>query len=189
MLEGIFSVLRLHRARGEIGVTCGALAVILMTSCENGNPTERAQASEADCQASQVHYEVHPDAEPNGLLPAIPWVRADPQSSQVDAFLFYYAGAPFANRRDPRATIYTNGKSPNGAATKIMWVIPKSTDRLTIIGTRIPDGTEFKQDVDSIGSGWFPSGIVVPEPGCWRLNLRSGGTRAEVVFRAVAGAA
>jgi hypothetical protein len=140
------------------------------------------------CRASRVHYGPHAHAKPSGLLPRTPWVRAEPKSARIDAFLFYYAGAPFEKRRDPRAYIYTNGKSPRGVATKIFWVAPREVERLTLVGERVPDGKRFMQELQSIGSGWFPSGVVVPAFGCWRLEISAGTRKAHIVFRAVPGA-
>jgi hypothetical protein len=179
------------RLAGRVRPLSALAAIVPVAGCAFGSGSEHLdraidqQTVRHACSPSRVHYQRHPQARPDGLLPATPWIRADPATKRVDGFLFYYGGSRFEKARDLRATIYTRGKSPGGGATKILWVLPNGGRVLAIVGERVGDGRRFVEHIDAIGSGWFPSGIVVPASGCWRLTLTSGHITASVTFLAI----
>jgi hypothetical protein len=141
------------------------------------------------CDATPLHYE------PNQSVGnSQPWLSATPVRAQLRAI-----GSVTTTQNEgsvpPRAAIYTGGKQPNGAATKILWVPgkPSNVDRtLTIIGHRLDAPGSFKQVEDRATGGTaplsgpvFPSIPNVPTAGCWVFTLQSGKLGAIAVFAAV----
>jgi hypothetical protein len=56
---------------------------------------------------------------------------------------------------------------------------------LTIRGDRLDARGTFVQRYPRIVGGQYPSEVVVPEPGCWRLTLSTGGISRRFAFIAI----
>jgi len=129
------------------------------------------------CPATTVHYEPGPVG--------TPWLRV----GGVTANLFYYGGRTLMDanvNQSDGAAIYPDGRTLDGA-TKILWRVPRAAGAtLTLTARRLDGDGSFTQRFPRRGRGQFPSIVNVPQPGCWRLALRTGGTRTTFVVRAVA---
>jgi hypothetical protein len=77
---------------------------------------------------------------------------------------------------------------PNGANTKVLWLVDEPGGPLRISGTRLDGHGSFEQTERAAGSPSYayPSIVVVPEGGCWPLALRTRGRGAVLVMRALA---
>ena len=161
-----------------------AVALLATAGCSNdASATEggapRSVSTPAPCRPTAVHYEPSTAEDPS--LRSLPWVEASPE---LVGYLFYYAALGWD---EPRLRIYTGGRSPDGRLNmKILWELRRGApgNGLDVTGTRPSDGRTFSQHVD--GGTQFPSTIVVPAPGCWRLTLTTGKTSGSVDVDAVA---
>src|SRR5262249_48865545 len=113
-----------------------------------------------------------------------PWIQAVPASAGISGILFYAAST---TPSQPFVPLYTDGKAPGGAATKILWVVQNGTGsaQLQITGTELaPESGSFQQTVPpaSSPSNNSPSIVVVPSPGCWQLTLQTGSATASATF-------
>jgi hypothetical protein len=144
------------------------------------------------CQATPVHYKPYKGVQP-GLAP-LPWIAASPVSTGLVGHLFYYDGLnAWRQRQLPRVRIYSDGESPDGRVTmKILWELRHGRALiLRIHGKRLDGRGSFSQELSPAGSTefQFPSIVVVPTAGCWRLTLQGGKTTARVTMLAVPGKA
>ncbi len=80
--------------------------------------------------------------------------------------------------------IYTRGDGPV-VSTKVLWLARRPGQWLVVSGRRLDAAGSFSERWRTVGSGQFPSIVVVPDPGCWRLSLRTGSTHAAVVVNAI----
>jgi hypothetical protein len=104
----------------------------------------------------------------------------------VTGILFYYGTEPFRRMHSVRAFVTTGGETDNGS-TKILWWFRRGAagTAVEIRGTRLDGDATFSDRYPTRVAGpAFPSYLVVPEPGCWRVTVRSGPTSATFVFRA-----
>jgi hypothetical protein len=129
----------------------------------------------AGCPATTVHY---------GPTPVgTPWVTA----GAVTGHVFAYGGRTLMDARvngSDGLVLYTRGRTPDGA-TKILWVVRRRYGAtLTLRATRLDGAGTFTQRYKHRG-GQFPSIVDIPEPGCWRLSLRTGKVRATFALQAV----
>jgi hypothetical protein len=75
-----------------------------------------------------------------------------------------------------------------GVEEKIGWFSRKwGGSPLRISGRRLDGEGSFVQTFRAVaqGAGWYPSGLKVPQPGCWQLTLRTKGWLREVVVEAI----
>jgi hypothetical protein len=101
----------------------------------------------------------------------------------VVGYLFYYA-VPTPPTQ-PDWMIWAGGQGPGGIATKILWIAEKATAAtLHLSGSRLDAAGSFRETFASIRGGTFPSIVVVPQAGCWRLTLRAGRTVVRFAVRA-----
>jgi hypothetical protein len=135
------------------------------------------------CHPSPVHREAAP-----GSSLSVPYVRA--RGAQIHGFLFYFGIAELASEME--AVLYTKGHAPGGAATKILWTVPANGEAqpLQIVGRRRFGPGHFSMRLGPAlgtspiaGTVQYPSIVHVPQPGCWRLALRSGSLRGQLEFR------
>jgi hypothetical protein len=126
------------------------------------------------CPASTVHY---------GPTVGTPWVSAGAVTGRV----FAYSGRTLMDGRvnsSDGLVLYTHGRTPDGT-TKILWVVRRRFgSALSLHATRLDGPGTFTQRF-AHGGGQFPSIVDIPEPGCWRLSLRTGKVRALFVVEAV----
>jgi hypothetical protein len=87
-----------------------------------------------------------------------------------------------------RAYVTLDGEVGAGASTKVLWWFRRTAavgSRLTISGTRLDREGSFRNQWSTrvVGPA-FPSYLVVPDPGCWRVTVTSGAARTTFVFGA-----
>ncbi|HEX6479042.1 MAG TPA: hypothetical protein VF043_09365 [Ktedonobacteraceae bacterium] len=112
---------------------------------------------------------------------AVPWVQAQPPASGIRGYLFY-AQSPTTKSGTYRF-LHTGGGYPDGSATKILWIVdhPLASGPLHIDGANLSrPGKTFHQTIE--GSGEIPSIVVVPSPGCWRLQIISGNAHGTLIL-------
>jgi len=131
------------------------------------------------CLSASVTYSLPVDP---GAPAGVPWVRA----GEVYGYLFYYgAGGPWKTQPD-RALITTRGGEPGSYQTKILWHVRGGSDVVTVSGKKLDGRGRFRKTFPVTGGGaWFPSIVVVPSTGCWRLTVTSGRTTGRFAFVAV----
>ncbi len=122
----------------------------------------------------------------------IPWIMATPTSAGITGHLFFVG--PGAHGAD--AELHTGGIMPDGASTKILWVIGHgNVDSSIVIDGRNLTGAGRTHQVFPVAGGGavagsqYPSIVVVLTPGCWQFRLRSGAVTGTVTLPVVAPAA
>jgi hypothetical protein len=77
---------------------------------------------------------------------------------------------------DGRALLYAGGRSPDGTNAKVLWRARPLGGTLVVSGSRLDGAATFRQEFKGAGgptgAGYWPSTVVVPEPGCWLLTVR-----------------
>jgi hypothetical protein len=126
-------------------------------------------APESTCEATPV--------------PANSWVRVVPSSSGI-------FGAWSWKTPQGGALLYTGGTTPTGGNTKVLWRARPRGGTLVVSGSRLEGQATFRQEFKGAGGqpGYWPSIVVVPEPGCWLLTVRiigQAGAAGIVVARVV----
>ncbi len=143
---------------------------------------EAGMVSPASCAATPLRRTPFP-----GL--AMPWIMATPASAGITGHLFFVRpGAHGAT-----AELHTGGRMPDGASTKILWVISRgNVDRSIVIDGRNLTGTGRTHQVfpaaggGAVAGSQYPSIVVVLTPGCWQFRLRSGAVTGTVTLPVVA---
>ncbi len=118
-------------------------------------------------------------------LEDVPWIRADPLSSQVTAFLFFVE--PTYKQTHTYHPLHTGGHYPDSNRnTKILWILDASNspDTATITGVKVSSPREtFQQTLSLAGSATpganYPSIVNVPTPGCWQIQFNRA---ASIIF-------
>lgn len=118
-------------------------------------------------------------------LDVLPWMKAEPASSGIVAYLFF--AGPVSSDTQTYRPLHTGGGYPDGSSTKILWSInnPNASVALEITGKKLSAGHEtFQQTFPMASSPWgdYPSIVNVPTPGCWQVQLKSGTDAATVTF-------
>lgn len=138
--------------------------------------TALAALFSAACLSAPVSY----GTPPNAGAPVIPWIHAGP----VTGYLFYYGADGPWKTQPARALIATRGGPLGGYATKILWHVRGGSSLLTIAGVRLDAAGRFTQRFPASGS-FYPSLVVVPSSGCWRLTVGSGRHRGRFAVLAL----
>jgi hypothetical protein len=117
-------------------------------------------------------------------LDDVPWIKADPSSSQVTAFLFFVK--PTYTHTHIYQPLHTGGAYSDGRSTKILWILdaPNPPGEVTITGIKVSSPSEtFQQTFPVAGSATpganYPSIVNVPTPGCWQIQF---GRIASIIF-------
>ncbi len=123
------------------------------------------------------------------ITSTLPWSQAEPASSGIIAHLFF-AGVSPAN--GTYRFLHTGGSYPDGTNTKILWTIdhPHILNQIQINGTNLShSGVTFHQTINPGATSWavpspeqYPSIVVVPSAGCWRLQVSSGMARGTMIM-------
>ncbi len=116
-----------------------------------------------------------------GRLSEIPWVQAQPTSSGILGHLFTAQGA--TTKSGTYRFLHTGGGYPDGSTTKILWMIdhPQTSDSLQINGNNLSSpGKTFHQIIP--GKDEIPSIVVVPNAGCWHLQVISGSAKGSIIL-------
>lgn len=112
------------------------------------------------------------DASP---VDATGWARLTPLRSRLVAGLGW---------RTPEggALLYTGGRTPTGGNTKVLWRTDDFDGRvsgeLDLVGAGLDGTASVSQRLATVGGGYWPSIVVIPEPGCWLLTARVGAVPA-----------
>ena len=144
-----------------------------------------AAGSAPACPAPLVHTHDNPRL-PREFVEGSRWIA--PQPKRLHAVM--WAGRAV----DGRFSIYAGGKNPvTGIHEKIMWVVPARSTHLSSSGLRIVwrrDGRRYVQRREGrVRSNSFrrlenpeiyPSILEPPDPGCWKLRLRTGRIKASM---------
>jgi hypothetical protein len=127
------------------------------------------------CISAPVSYAPPPDPG----APTIPWIRA----GAVTGYLYYYGSNGPWNEQRERVTIPTGGRG-GGFVTKILWRVRGGYGRVTLTGRQLDGVGRFTQTYKGIQGSYFPSRLIVPSAGCWRVTVASAGRRASFAFTA-----
>jgi hypothetical protein len=129
------------------------------------------------CAATPVHGESLPIA---GAPVNVPWVQAAPHRAGI-------VGVVFAHMNTPTFALWTNGHGPNGQATKVLWIVRNVHARgsLSVSGSRLDATGAFHQTFSSVGNAQYPSIVVIPHVGCWRLDVWVGRVHGTLVVEAI----
>ncbi len=102
-------------------------------------------------------------------LTDVPWVKAEPLSSQVTAFLFFVE--PTYQQTHTYQPLHIGGSYPHGRSTKILWVLTGSSPpgAVVITGVKVSSPHETIQQAFPMagapGPGWdYPSIVNIPTP-------------------------
>lgn len=136
----------------------------------------------AICPVSHMHYT--PDPAASGGLREIPWIETS--NGVFRAHLFYYGSTPWAKSKPLGARIFTTHvKRP--VNPKVLWIPrhPSGARTMLIRGRRLDASGSFTRREHVVSGGAFPSYVLVPQAGCWRVTVISGKLSGSVVFAAV----
>jgi hypothetical protein len=129
------------------------------------------------CVSAPVSYGPPPERG----APPIPWIR----SGVVIGHLFYYGVNGPWKVQPERVIVPTHGVSGPGSSTKVLWHVRGGYGHVRISGQRLDGAGRFTQTYKGIPGGYFPSYLIVPAAGCWRVVVASAGHRASFAFAAV----
>jgi hypothetical protein len=122
------------------------------------------------CASTQMFAGPGPDAALG--LESNAWARATPPDAGIVAYFWY----------PPPGVVFVSHSADD--APKVLWVSHDARlDPLTISGhpaSSVAPSVEFKIPEALAPAGHYPSGIELPEPGCWHFKLAIGDTRAEM---------
>jgi hypothetical protein len=128
------------------------------------------------CAGAHVSYAPPPDRQ----APKLPWVRA----GTVTGYLFYYS-APGPWKTRPSAAIIATRGGTASFNTKILWRIRGGYGEAVVTGRQLDGDGRFTQRFRGVPGSQFPSTVVVPTAGCWRVTVTNHGHRASFTFAAV----
>lgn len=134
----------------------------------------------AICPVSHMHYT--PDPAASGGLREIPWIETS--NGVFRAHLFYYGSTPWAKSKPLGARIFTTlVKRP--VNPKVLWIPrhPSGARTMLIRGRRLDASGSFTRREHVVSGGAFPSYVLVPQAGCWRVTVISGKLSGSVVLR------
>jgi hypothetical protein len=118
----------------------------------------------------------------NQGLDFLPWMKAEPTSSGIVAYLFFVR--PEFATTHTYGPLHTGGGYPDGRSTKILWYTanPHASNDMQITGKKLSaDQAMFQQTFPMASpAGDYPSIVTIPTPGCWELQLQSGTVTAAV---------
>jgi hypothetical protein len=147
-----------------------------------GGSSTHAQARPVSaCAATVVHRAPNRQL---GSLSRSRWIRLRSATPGVYGVLF---GGEVVGGR---LALYVNGRNPfTDGNEKILWLLPQKArlgSDTRLVGRRLDATGAFVEHLGEAGATStpgrdFPSIVVVPKPGCWRLTLRSGPTSASAV--------
>jgi hypothetical protein len=154
------------------------LIVLVLAAAGSGIAARGESAQSPSCNATLVRYEW------NKRAGGGPWIAVGPSRARLEGWLYsheaYYA--------DGRANRSEGFVVRAGVEEKIGWFSRKwGGSPLRISGRRLDGEGSFAQTFRAVarGAGWYPSGLRVPQPGCWQLTLRTKGWVRQVVVEAI----
>ena len=155
------------------------LVVVLVLLAAGAAPSSFGADGPA-CRAAAVHYRAVPA--PRGV-PGLPWVATT--NAAFRGYLFYWGGTRWAHSRTRRARIFP-AKTHVRVSPKVLWIaLRRSSATVAITGRRLDGAGWFTARYPAAsGGGQFPSYVIVPSAGCWRVTVRSGSLHGSVTFAA-----
>jgi hypothetical protein len=156
-----------------------ALVLILIVAALAAATSSAAEPSQSlGCNATLVRYEWNKGAG------GAPWITVGPTRSRLEGWLYSYD----AYLADARVNRSERMVVRAGVEEKIGWFSRKwGGSPLRVSGRRLEGDGSFAQTFRAVAQGarWYPSGLKVPEPGCWQLTLRTKGWVRQVVVEAI----
>jgi hypothetical protein len=143
------------------------------------------------CAATPVHGEPLPKS---GSLSQLKWVQATPRRAGIVGMLFAYdakiAGEP------PVFSLWAGGKAPPpGPSQKILWIVRNTHAHgaLVVRGRQLGHPVSFQASFMRVYDASakpaegleYASIIEVPNAGCWRLDVATGGAKGSLVVQVV----
>lgn len=118
-----------------------------------------------------------------------PWLKAEPNSSGITAYLAYSFKTDGTYRVAPQGGVFRK----EGLYTKTFWMIthPQASSELRIDGENLSSPKKTFHDTGNTivdGESLSPNGhtytstLSAPSPGCWRLHITSGKTSGIIVL-------
>lgn len=153
-------------------VTIGATAWLVAAAARDSSAAERPL-----CSPTPVRYvsAKHP------TLGEVPWALAHPHAAGAVAYLPSYPRM----LRDARVN-RSDGLVMWATGATTVWNLPGSASEATAVVARRIDGRGYFRLRLSARASGLASTPRFPSPGCWRLTVRRGTSRASVVARVVA---
>lgn len=182
------------QVNARVALAVVSVLVLLVVGTRDDVGKASFEGAVAACSPARVYYTPYPGGDRR--LAMLPWVRGEPRTVGLVGLLWYWP-ENWQQSRLSSARIFTGGVAPAGYSTKILWAFlapsakGRGGSRLLVRGRRLDGPGSFRQEFAAIsyegqrGAPSYASIIDVPSPGCWRLQLSTGGLRASVVFRAV----
>jgi hypothetical protein len=149
-----------------------ALAAATSAIAARGAP---AQAS--SCNATLVRYDW------NKRAGGGPWIAVGPTWSRLEGWLYSYHAYVADARVNQSELLVVRA----GVEEKIGWFSRKwGGTLLHVSGRRVDGDGSFRQRFRAArGAAWYPSGLKVPQTGCWQLTLRTRGWVRQIVVEAI----
>jgi hypothetical protein len=160
---------------GRLAVLTLSLLVLAAATAEVTAWGEPAQTP--SCNATLVRYEWNKRA--NGG----PWLAVGPTRSRLEGWLYSYRAYVADGRVNQSERLVVRA----GVEEKIGWFSRKwGGTRLNLVGRRLDGAGSFEQRFAAAsGANWYPSGLKVPQAGCWQLTLRTKGWVRQIVVEAI----
>jgi hypothetical protein len=148
----------------------------------------------AACAATPVHGEPLPQS---GSLSMLRWVQATPRRAGIVGVLFAYDARLQTAAEPPTLALWSGGTAPppNQFAMKILWIVRNvhASGTLAVRGRELGGTRTFRAQFQRVfdaspqpaKGAEYASIVNVPAPGCWRLDVSTGGARGSLVVRVV----
>ncbi len=154
-----------------------ASLALLLAGASTGIAADREISQTRSCLASPVRYDWNKGAG------GAPWVGVGPKRSRFEAWLLGYQELLHDRRVNRSAGVVVRA----GVEEKVGWFSRVwGGSRLRVSGRRLDGSGSFAQIFRAAhGAGWYPSGLKVPQAGCWELTLRTKGWMRKIVVEAI----
>ena len=159
---------------GRLVVLTWALLVLAAAASEL---TARGEPAQSSCGAALVRYDWNRGAG------GAPWVTVGPTKPRLEAWLYSYRDYLGDGRVNRSERFIVRA----GQHEKIGWFSRKwGGTWLEVVGRRIDGQGSFRQRFRAAWqASWYPSGLLVPQSGCWELTLRTKGWQRRLVVEAI----
>jgi hypothetical protein len=166
------------RLKPEPTLAALMLTLLALAGVTSGIAAGREPGQSSSCNATLVRYEW------NKRAGGAPWIAVGPTRSRLEGWLYSYEAylADARVNRSERLVVRA------GTEEKIGWFSRKwGGSPLRVSGRRLGGDGSFAQTFRAVaqGAGWYPSGLKVPQPGCWQLTLRTKGWTRQIVVEAI----
>jgi hypothetical protein len=150
---------------------------LMLVAASSGTAGDLGRWQGPSCNATLVRYEWNRGASGQ------PWITVGPSQSRLEGWLFSYRAYVADGRVNRSERVIVRA----GVEEKIGWFSRKwGGTWLTVSGRRVDGDGSFSQRFRAAwGAGWYPSGLKVPEAGCWQLTLRTKEWTHRIVVEAI----